>query len=62
MTIKVTCWQCGNPKFGMMRYYLRGKVFDKMSCRNAFVAGEPRKNPPEEVIYKPPNKAYDVIS
>lgn len=47
MTIKVVCYMCGSPKFGLVRYYLRGKVFCKMSCRNNFTQGEARTPPPQ---------------
>lgn len=39
---KPICYQCGNPKFGMVRYHLRGKTFCKMSCRNNYVQGRDR--------------------
>lgn len=36
------CYQCGNLRFGLVRYYLRGKVFCKISCRNNYVQGRDR--------------------
>lgn len=58
---KIACYQCTNLKFGLVRYYLRGKVFCKISCRNSYVAGEPRKLPPQ--AYKPPEDKhrFDVV-
>lgn len=55
MPIKVCCYQCANPNFGMVRHYRFGKTFCKMSCRNDYVAGKPRKLPLQlELHLKPP--------
>ncbi len=57
---KAICYQCGNVKFGMVRYYRLGKVFCKMSCRNNYVYGRERtplrqyevaeEKPPDELV------------
>lgn len=43
--MKSICYQCGNPRFGMVRYYRLGKVFCKMSCRNNYTQGKARVVP-----------------
>lgn len=59
--MKICCYQCGNPKFGMMRHYLRGKVFCKMSCRNDFVTGKARVLPTQTELPLKVPEHYDVV-
>ena len=72
--MKVICYQCGNPKFVMVRYHLRGKTFCKMSCRNNYVQGRDRTPPKQfecldksdqELVhllqYPPDPKRFDVV-
>lgn len=42
MAIKLTCYQCGNPKFGLVRQRARGHVFCTIKCLEAYTEGAKR--------------------
>jgi hypothetical protein len=66
MSIKLTCYQCGNPKFGMIRHWRLGKVFCKSICRDNYLNGKARTPPKQfEKPYMPsserwPKNGFDV--